>query len=96
MTKKEKAKDSHLRRKYGIDLKKYKEMLKLQNYSCAICLKHQSNFKKSLCVDHNHKSGRVRALLCFFCNRRRVGQLNLKWAKAVYEYLLKYDLPEVN
>lgn len=86
--------DKYLKRKYGISLKQYNKMLKNQDESCAICKKHKSNFSRNLAVDHNHSTGKVRAILCMYCNRRRVGQLTLEWAQKVYEYLLKYDLPE--
>lgn len=88
---KQSVRDKYLRRKYGISLEQYNEMLKQQNFSCALCGKHQSNFSKSLHVEHNHKTGRVRSLCCFYCNRRRIGMLTLEWAKKIYDYLLKYD-----
>ena len=91
MQSKNQKRDKYLRSKYGITLKQYNEMLKNQNYSCALCGRHKSNFNRSLHVDHSHKSGKVRALVCYFCNRRRIGQLTLEWAKKVYEYLLRYD-----
>jgi hypothetical protein len=43
-------------------------MLVSQNNSCAICLIHHSAFSKALHVDHNHRTGKVRALLCQSCN----------------------------
>lgn len=92
MTSKERTKDKYLQRKYGITLKTYYTMLRDQKESCAICERHRDNFKNALHVDHNHKTKKVRALLCFTCNRRRVGQLNLVWAEKVYKYLLKYDI----
>src|ERR1035437_8553174 len=55
--------------KYGINLMQYNQMLKQQNECCAICKKHKSNFKQALSVDHSHKTGQVRALLCHSCNR---------------------------
>ncbi len=89
---KSKTRDKYLQKKYGITLVDYERMLKRQSYCCAICLKHESEFKRRLHVDHNHgPSKKVRGLLCYFCNFRRVGRLNLEWAKAVYEYLVKYD-----
>jgi len=65
-----------------------------QATSCAICKKHESNFKKRLAVDHNHKTGKVRGLLCYRCNKFRVGRLIIETAKEVLEYLLKYDVPQ--
>lgn len=66
-----------------------------QNQSCAICKKHESHFMKRLAVDHNHKSGRVRGLLCYRCNKFKVGRGTIESVTEVLDYLLKYDLPEV-
>lgn len=55
-------------KKYNIDLNDYNEILKNQNNCCAICKNPQSDFIKSLAVDHDHKTGRIRALLCEKCN----------------------------
>jgi|ERR1035437_2512659 hypothetical protein len=53
---------------YGITLKDYNILLKKQNNKCAICpTKYTKN--KILCVDHNHKTGKVRGLLCHDCNK---------------------------
>ena len=54
--------------KYGIDLVEYNKLLVKQKHSCYICKKHKDTFKKRLCVDHNHKTGKVRGLLCASCN----------------------------
>ena len=47
----------------------YDKLYKIQNGKCAICGRHQSNFKNALSVDHDHKTGIVRGLLCVSCNR---------------------------
>jgi hypothetical protein len=60
--------DRVLYRKYGISLEEYNTMLKIQNYRCFICNKHQDECSKNLAVDHNHKTGKVRKLLCRECN----------------------------
>lgn len=59
---------AELKRLYGITLEDYVEMFKNQNGVCAICFK-ECKTKKSLSVDHNHESGKVRGLLCNACNR---------------------------
>lgn len=57
-----------LKLKYGITQDEYNKLFEEQNGCCAICGKHQSEFKKALHIDHNHKTGKVRGLLCFNCN----------------------------
>jgi hypothetical protein len=53
---------------YGIDLKEYKRLLKLQMKKCRLCKRDASEFKDGLHVDHDHKTGKVRGLLCVTCN----------------------------
>lgn len=65
---------SHLRRKFGISLEQYSELLKKQKYSCAVCERHVSEFDKELAVDHNHATQEIRGLLCTYCNHRVVGR----------------------
>lgn len=57
--------DSMLRRKYGITLEQYNELLARQGGVCAIC---GGEDQKRLAVDHDHKTGKVRGLLCARCN----------------------------
>lgn len=52
-----------------ITVSEWKALFEKQKNRCAICDRHSSEFKKSLAVDHDHKTGRVRGLLCFSCNR---------------------------
>ena len=54
---------SQLKRKYGLSLLAFESMSKQQSNSCAIC-----KLNVPLCVDHDHKTGNVRGLLCFHCN----------------------------
>jgi hypothetical protein len=44
----------------------YNLFIKKQNNKCAICGKPQ--FKKRLSIDHNHKTDKIRGLLCNNCN----------------------------
>ncbi len=65
----DKCLDAELLRKYGISLKDYKDLLIKQNYLCPICNRSQEQATKRFAVDHNHKTGKVRGLLCDLCNR---------------------------
>jgi hypothetical protein len=59
--------EDHLRNKYNITPLNYDTMLKIQKYKCAICFKKYSN-KNKLEIDHCHKTGNIRGLLCKSCN----------------------------
>lgn len=54
-------------KKYGITVEDYNNLEKQQEYVCAIC-KNKCIYKDRLSVDHNHKTGKVRGLLCGNCN----------------------------
>lgn len=52
-------------RKYGITVDDFRELLYIHNGQCAICgIKNED-----LEIDHCHKNGHVRGLLCSRCNR---------------------------
>jgi len=55
-------------RKYNLTLDDYNKMFETQNGVCAICGKPE--IKRMLSVDHNHETGKVRKLLCTYCNFR--------------------------
>lgn len=57
-----------LKKVYGITPDDYMRILSEQNEACAICGKHQSEFNRSLAVDHNHETQQIRGLLCVNCN----------------------------
>jgi len=75
----------HIRRTYNLSEKDYSDMLLFQNGKCAICGKE----KDKLCIDHDHKTGEVRGLLCIKCNS------NLGWyennKEKINNYLNKND-----
>lgn len=68
-TAKERTKDAYLKRTYGVTLEEYRSVYSHQNGKCAICNQHESRFKNSFAVDHDHITGLVRGLLCWRCNR---------------------------
>lgn len=64
--------------KYGVGETEVRAMLKAQHGRCAICGKtpeENTKDKRRLVVDHNHKTGKVRGMLCHKCN------LGLEWAE---------------
>jgi len=58
------SREYHLRRRYGIGVKVFEEMLAEQDGMCLICEKPGPEH-----VDHDHGTGRVRGILCFNCNQ---------------------------
>lgn len=52
----------------NFEVKDYNRIFQIQGGRCKGCNRHQSEFKKSLIADHDHKTGRFRGLLCFQCN----------------------------
>ena len=57
----------HLKRKYGLTVEQYDEMLATQGGGCFICGRPPRE-DISLHVDHDHCRGNIRGLLCFPCN----------------------------
>jgi len=56
-------------RKYGLTIEDYDNLLSLQKGVCGICKTSECSMEnRSLAVDHDHISGRVRGLLCMKCN----------------------------
>lgn len=59
-----------LKQRYGITAKTWHDMFEAQEGRCLICKTHEDETsRKRLFVDHNHTTGKVRALLCDPCNR---------------------------
>lgn len=56
-----------LKRKYGITVEDYNDLLEHQRGGCAICFQDNASGWR-LAVDHNHDTGEVRGLLCRSCN----------------------------
>lgn len=55
-------------KKYGITIEVYNQMFESQGGNCACCNLPHTSFRRGLHVDHDHVTGRVRALLCTKCN----------------------------
>lgn len=61
------AKNTEMKRRYGITLAQYSDMLSQQGGGCAICGATSDYY--ALAVDHCHSTGVVRGVLCSKCNR---------------------------
>lgn len=72
--------------KYGITEERYQELFKQQNGRCAICRNRPRT--QRLAVDHDHKTGEVRGLLCKRCNHDLLGgghdDFEVLWRALVY------------
>lgn len=68
----DKFEDKRLRYEFGITLKNYNYIAIKQSGVCAICHRENTGGNQygisKLNVDHNHKTGKVRGLLCSKCN----------------------------
>lgn len=84
-----KGSDALLKFNYGITREEYDALLLIQNGVCAVC-KQKCTTGQALSVDHNHKTNKIRGLLCRKCNMA-IGLLNDSEiiAFAVFEYLTK-------
>lgn len=80
----------HLKNKFGITEEQYNEMLTTQNNKCALCETLDSPTRR-LAVDHDHTTGKIRALLCDRCNRG-IGLMNedTMRLRAAIEYLERH------
>lgn len=90
-------KNSQLKKVFGISINKYFEMQNKQENKCAICLKESGEIDKKygkirdLVVDHNHKTGKIRELLCGPCNRALGGfKENVETLKNAIKYIKKH------
>ena len=84
---KDKAKEYNLIKYYNLTLNQYNKMLADQNSCCKVCGVHASNFTHGLYVDHNHKTNKIRSLLCTGCN---AGLGHLKEDINIMKKLIKY------
>lgn len=93
----DKVKDYTLLKKYGLTLEKFEAMYDDQKGKCDICGESGGIGKHELVIDHNHTTGRVRALLCPNCNRG-LGMFreNVMLLIAAAKYLQRQNEIDVN
>lgn len=59
--------EARLQRLYGLSEYQYTELLARQGHVCALCYRIPTG--RRLDVDHDHRTGEIRGLLCHLCNR---------------------------
>jgi hypothetical protein len=84
-----------LRESFGISMEEFRAMSEAQDGKCAICGSNHAGTrhgkKKTLAVDHDHETGKVRGLLCEACNQG-IGKLkdDPEILMAAAEYLKRH------
>lgn len=63
-----KHRNYQLKNKYNITIDEWDRIFEEQKGRCRICGIHQLELRYRLNTDHNHKTGKVRGLLCIDCN----------------------------
>ena len=61
--------DAHILKAYGLTPEQWQLMFNQQNGNCKICGVNSSQVDRRFAVDHCHKTGKNRGLLCGTCNR---------------------------
>lgn len=77
-----KAQHAKVRRQAAKD---YDRMLAAQDGHCALCPNTAGT--RRLHIDHDHRTMRVRGLLCFRCNTALRGYMTPEWLRAAADYL---------
>ena len=87
------VRSQYLKRNYGLTFEEFDSMLSKQDNCCAICQgKEPYGRHKRFTVDHNHKTGEVRGLLCNRCNTALgLVEDNIHTLKSMIQYLESHE-----
>lgn len=84
------------------------ELLKEQGYQCAVCTNDLRRVdSRNICLDHDHKTGVVRGVMCRGCNgaegkiknlavRYKKDLTMLQWLKNLVIYLERHKIPQTD
>lgn len=80
--------DNIMRKQYGISTVEFSALLEYQNNCCAICFKPIELLRRRMNIDHDHKTNKIRGILCSGCNTG-LGHLgdNIEGLKKALYYL---------
>ena len=81
--------ERNLKFTFNLTVDEYDEILEYQGGVCAICDRPPKT--RRLSVDHDHKTGLVRGLLCYGCNRTLGNNQEEKMHRM--SYYLKHNAP---
>lgn len=88
---KDKIKGHKLKSLYGISIADKQKMYENQKGKCAICNKNMPLVGNDCNIDHNHKTGQIRGLLCRSCNNHLAYIEDEMFFLCAMEYLKKYN-----
>lgn len=77
---------------YGLTSKQWDAMFDRQGGKCPICdidlpKYGDSKGRRAAAIDHDHKTKRVRGLVCHVCNRSKIGKNTVESTKRLLAYL---------
>lgn len=82
----------NLKRFYGLSIEQYESMYRSQNGVCAIC-SGLNVAGRRLAVDHNHKTGQIRGLLCNTCNTSLgTAKESVELLRSIIAYLERHEV----
>ena len=82
---KEQRKKDRYKKRYNLTFEQIDQMLISQNHKCLICGKSLIETKR--CIDHDHKTNRIRGLLCYRCNVKLSGVEDTEFLTKAMDYL---------
>jgi len=77
----------NLRRRYQMTPEEYYILFEKQHGACWLCGYKPDSSHRGLHVDHNHKTGKVRGLLCRACNKDVIGAVEKIGLQKIIDYL---------
>ena len=84
---KDHIKEYNLNRDYGLSTVSRLALLERQGNQCASCHRQTPAHKNGWFIDHNHKTGKVRGIICCRCNSALAVLENIQLMTELQEYL---------
>lgn len=86
-------KRTRLLKKYGLNEDQFKQFLEKQENKCCLCMREFHAEIRPARIDHDHKTGFVRGLLCIPCNRILAYIEDKLWLSRAFAYLSSARVP---